>query len=166
MSRPLLFVTALFYTLLGIAFFFAPVHALSITRSTFESFVNSQYTKEGIGCVLTIAGLFSFASLYWYYHARLRVLASATRAGSMSSVFLLVLLVFLLLPTGSLTAVIIFGYLTALSYMTLTPPIEPVREALRVVEETRRQTAIDTSARLDSLEAIHRVPDTPDTPQP
>ena len=137
MTRPLLLVTAIFYVLLGLAIAYAPVTSLALTRSTFEQFAHSLYTREVLGAALLLAGAMTLLSTLWYEQRRLRILASGLRAGSMSGLFLLVLLVWLFLPDGSLTATIIFGYLTTLSLMTLPPPVEPIQQALNAIETIR-----------------------------
>lgn len=145
MSRPALLVTGIFYTALGAVLLLTPAHHLTIARSTFESFANSVVTKDALGFLLFLAGIETLAATYWYDGSKLRIAAAALRAGSMGAVLLLVLLVWLFLPTGSLTAVIIFGYLFALTLLTLPPPIEPIDAAIHLVQQRQQSTEQETT---------------------
>ena len=145
MSRPALFVTGVFYTLLGVALLTATPRHLSLVRSTFEAFANSQATLDALGFLLILAGIATLLSFRFYLVRPVRTIAAGLRAGSMAVLELLVVLVYAFLPNGSITAVIIFGYLFALSLLTLPPPIEPVNAAIDVIRE-RRSTNDTTGA--------------------
>ena len=143
MSRPTLFVTGVFYTLLGVGLITATPRHLALVRSTFEAFANSHLTLLVLGLLLLAAGIATLLSFQFYNAHRVRVIAAGLRAGSMAVLELLVVLVYAFLPTGSITAVIIFGYLFTLSLLTLPPPVEPINSAIDAIRE--RRSATDTT---------------------
>lgn len=121
MSRPLLLVTGVFYLFMGYTLVLLPIHHLTIIRSTFEAIATNDFTQYFLGVSLLTAGAFTLVAAFAYRNNIARIVAAGLRAGSMCGLEILVILVWLFLPNGSFLSVIIFGYLSILSLLTLPP---------------------------------------------
>ena len=120
-SRPLLLVTGVFYIFLGYVMMVVPVRRLSLIKTIIDAITSSSFTYRLIGASLLVAGVLTAIAAINYSAKRIRIAAAALRAGSMSALEILVILVTILLPNGSFISVVVFGYLAILSFLTLPP---------------------------------------------